>query len=125
MKSFSVLLLLILVSAVLAQLFLPWWSVVPLCLGLAAWRSTSIGGAFLAGLLGAGLSWWLPAVWLNTHGAGLLATRVATLIPLGGNTGLLVLVSGLLLGLAGGLAALSGALFRWAFAPRPAAPAKA
>lgn len=112
-----VLTLLLLIGCSLAQLLLPWWSVVPICLGLAAWRITSRGSAFLAGLLGAGLSWWLPAAWLNTHGAELLAARVATLLPLGGNPWLLVLLSGLLVGLAGGLAALSGALLRRALVP--------
>lgn len=119
MKSIGVLLLLIFVLSSLAQLLLPWWVVLPLCLGLAAWRGASGRAAFLAGLLGVGLSWWLPATWLNLHGAGLLAGRVATLLPLGGNSGLLVLLSGLLAGLVGGLAALAGAWLRAAaFASR-------
>ena len=110
MKSFFILFLLIFVLASLAQLLLlPWWVVLPLCLGLAAWRGTSAGAAFGAGLLGVGLSWWLPAAWLNLHGTGLLAGRVATLLPLGGNPWLLVLLSGLLAGLVGGLATLAGA----------------
>lgn len=115
----SVLLLLILVSTAVAQLLLPWWCIVPICLALAAWRGPTGGQAFLGGLLGVALGWWLPALWLNTHGAGLLAARVATLLPLGGNAALLVLVSGLLAGLVGGLAALSGALLRRAFRPKP------
>lgn len=122
MKKTALLLLLILFSSVLLQLVLPWWSVVPLCLALAAWFRVSGGGAFLAGLLGVGLGWWLPALWLNTHGAGLLAARVATLLPLGSNAGLLVLVGGLLAGLVGGLAALSGALLRRAATHRSAVP---
>lgn len=117
MKSFLSLFLLVFVLSSLAQFFLPWWVVLPLCLGLAAWRGGSAGAAFGAGLLGVGLSWWLPAAWLNLHGAGLLAGRVATLLPLGGNPWLLVLLSGLLAGLVGGLAALAGAWVRTA-APR-------
>ena len=112
MKNTALLLFLIFLGSVLLQLVLPWWCVVPLCLTLAAWLRVSGKSAFLAGLLGVGLSWWLPALWLNTHGAGLLAARVATLLPLGGNTMVLVLVSGLLAGLVGGLAALSGVLLR-------------
>ncbi|RFP66220.1 hypothetical protein D0N36_04165 [Hymenobacter lapidiphilus] len=112
MKSFFILFLLIFVLASLAQLLLPWWVVLPLCLGLAAWRGGSARAAFGAGLLGVALSWWLPAAWLNLNGAGLLAGRVATLLPLGGNSWLLVLLSGLLAGLVGGLAALGGAWLR-------------
>lgn len=115
MNKTALLLLLIFLGSVLLQLVLPWWSVVPLCLALAAWRGPTGGRAFLAGLLGVGLSWWLPALWLNTHGAGLLAARVATLLPLGGNSVLLVVVSGVLAGLVGGLAALSGVLLRRPF----------
>ncbi|RSK49508.1 hypothetical protein [Hymenobacter rigui] len=123
MKKTAFLLLLIFLGSVLLQLVLPWWSVVPLCLALAAWRGPTGGQAFLAGLLGVGLSWWLPAAWLNTHGANLLAARVATLLPLAGQPWLLVLLSGVLAGLAGGLAALSGALLRRAAEPRNALPA--
>ncbi|WP_426490036.1 hypothetical protein [Hymenobacter sp. 102] len=123
MKKTALLLLLIFLGSVLLQLVLPWWSVGPLCLVLAAWLRVSGGGTFLAGLLGVGLSWWLPAAWLNTHGANLLAARVATLLPLGGQPWLLVLLSGVLAGLVGGLAALSGALLRRAAGPRNAVPA--
>jgi hypothetical protein len=31
------------------------------------------------------LSWLLPALWLNTRNDGLLAHRVAQLLPLGGS----------------------------------------
>lgn len=122
MKKTVLLLLLLFVGSALLQLVFPWWSVVPLCLALAAGLRVSGRGAFLAGLLGVGLSWWLPAVWLNTHGAHVLATRVATLLPLGGQPWLLVLLSGVLAGLVGGLAALSGALLRRAATPRNAVP---
>ncbi len=114
MKPFFILFLLIFLLSTLAQLWLPWWVVIPICLGLAAWRRGAAGAAFLAGLRGVALSWWLPAAWLNTHGAALLATRLATLLPLGGSSWLLVLLGGLLAGLVGGLAALSGAWGRGA-----------
>ncbi|RSK42753.1 hypothetical protein [Hymenobacter perfusus] len=120
MKSFGLLFLLVLLACALVQLFLPWWMLVPVCLLLAAWRNPSGGRAFVAGLLGAGFSWWLPAAWLASHGAGLLATRVAMLLPLGGSTPLLVLVSGLLAGIVGGLACLSGTWLRRAVAPKAA-----
>lgn len=118
---FRWLFLLILACCALGQWLLPWWCIVPICFLLAAWRGNSGGRAFLAGLLGAGLSWWLPAVWLNLHGVERLAQRLATLLPLGGSSWALVLVAGLLAGLLGGLAALSGTWTRQALAPRPVA----
>jgi hypothetical protein len=114
MKSFALLTLSILLFCALGQLLLPWWVIVPICFLLAAWRGASGGLAFLAGLVGAGLSWWLPALWLNLHGAERLAQRLATLLPLGGSATLLVLLSGLIVGVVGGLAALSGAWTRQA-----------
>ena len=117
MPRFWLSLLLIFVLASLAQLLLPWWVLVPLCFAVAAWSRLSGGRAFLAGLLGAALSWWLPAAWLATHGAGRLASRLATLLHLGGNAWTLVLVSGVVAGLVGGLAALSGTWARQALRP--------
>ncbi|TGE05408.1 hypothetical protein [Hymenobacter fodinae] len=119
MKSLAVFSLLLLVFCALGQLLLPWWCIVPICFLLTALRGSSGGLAFLAGLFGAGLSWWLPAIWLNQHGVQRLAERLATLFPLGGSVGLLLLLSGLIAGLVGGLAALSGAWARQALAPRP------
>ncbi|RPD46240.1 hypothetical protein DNI29_14650 [Hymenobacter sediminis] len=109
--------LLMFVLASLAQFFLPWWVLVPVCFGVAAWSRLGGGRAFLAGLLGVGLSWWLPAAWFTTHGAERLASRLATLLPLGGNAWTLALVSGVVAGLVGGLAALSGAWARQALQP--------
>ncbi|SNR75496.1 hypothetical protein [Hymenobacter mucosus] len=120
MKSFGLLTLLMLVGCALLQLIMPWWSLVLVCLGLAAWQRPSSGQAFAAGLLGAGLSWWLPALWLTTHGAARLAGRLATLLPLGGNAWLLLALSGVVAGLVGGLAAVSGTWLRQAASPTAA-----
>ena len=114
--------LLILIATAAAQFFLPWWVITPLCLGLAAWQRPTGGRAFLAGLLGAGLPWWLGAAWLHTHGAGLLAGRLASLLALGGNGWLLVLLTGVVAGLVGGMASLAGAWLRRAFASQPIQP---
>ncbi|MBC8082160.1 MAG: hypothetical protein H7Z21_03040 [Hymenobacter sp.] len=112
--------LLILVLAFAAQLFLPWWVITPLCFGLAAWRGMTGGRAFLAGFLGVGLGWLALAGWLSMRNDGLLAHRVAQLLPLGGQSGLLVLATAILGGLIGGLAALAGAWARRAVPPAAA-----
>ena len=99
------------------QLVLPWWSApalaLALCFGLA--RSGRVG--FLAGFVGLGLSWLVPAAWLAFQNNGLLAHRVAQLLPLGGSVPVLVLVATLIIGLTGGLAGLAGCWLREAFAP--------
>lgn len=117
MKSLLLLFLLILILAFLAQLLLPWWVITPLCFGLAAALRGTGGKAFWAGFLGVGLGWLLLAGWLNIQNDGLLAHRVAQLLPLGGQGWLLVLVTAVVGGLVGGLAALAGAWARQAVAP--------
>jgi hypothetical protein len=65
------------------------------------------------------LSWLLPAAWLSYQNDGLLAHRVAQLLPLGGSVPALVLLTSLVAGLVGGLAALAGVWLRQAFRPVP------
>jgi hypothetical protein len=109
--------LLIFVLAFIAQLLLPWWVITPLCFMLAAWRGLSGGRSFLAGFLGIGLGWLVMANWLSLRNDGLLAHRVAQLLPLGGQGWLLVLATAVIGGLVGGLAALAGTWLWQALAP--------
>ena len=113
--------ILILVLSSAAQLDLPWWSlaVVTFGVGLALAPTGKVG--FWAGFAGTALSWLLPAAWLSYQNQGLLAHRVAQLLPLGGSAGALVLLTGTVAGLVGGLAGLAGVWLRLAFGP--AAPA--
>ena len=106
-----VLALLLAVLAAIVQLSLPWWSAVVLAFALCCGQAPSGRAGFLAGFVGLGLSWLVPAAWLAFQNNGLLAHRVAQLLPLGGSVPVLVLVATLVIGLAGGLAGLAG---RWA-----------
>jgi hypothetical protein len=110
---------LIFVLASAVQLDLPWWSlaVVAFAVGLAVTPTGWV--AFWAGFTGAGMSWLLPAAWLSYQNDGLLAHRVAQLLPLGGSVAALVLVAGVVAGLAGGLAALAGVWLRVALRAAP------
>jgi hypothetical protein len=110
--------ILILILAFLAQLFLPWWTIAPLCFVLAAALGGTSGRAFGAGFAGIGLGWLLMAGWLNYSSASILSHRVAQLLPLGGNGWVLVLVTAVLGGLVGGVAALAGCWARQAISPR-------
>lgn len=111
------LLLLIGLLAAGAQLVLPWWTlaVVAFLGGLVLAHTGK--AAFWTGFGGAALSWLLPAAWLAYQNNGLLAHRMAQLLPLGGSVPALILVDGLVAGLVGGMAALAGAWLRAAFRP--------
>ena len=111
--------ILIFVLATAVQLDAPWWSmaVVAFIVGLVIAPTGRV--AFWAGFVGAGLSWLVPAVWLSYQNDSLLARRVAQLLPLGGSAVALVIVTALIAGLVGGLAALAGVWLRVAFRPAP------
>ncbi|MCC3154146.1 hypothetical protein Q3A66_04960 [Hymenobacter sp. BT770] len=115
------LLLLIFVLSTAVQLDLPWWSMAVVAFALGFSLVPSGGAAFGAGFGGAGLSWLVPAVWLAYLNEGLLAHRVAQLLPLGGSAVVLVLVTGVVAGLVGGVAALAGTWLRQAVRPAPQA----
>ena len=107
--------ILILVLSSAAQLDLPWWSLALVAFGVALALAPSGKVGFWAGFVGAALSWVLPAAWLAYQNEGLLAHRVAQLLPLGGSPVALVLATGLVAGLVGGLAGLAGVWVREAF----------
>lgn len=101
----------------LAQYFVPWWGVVALVpFAVAAWRARSAGGAFGAGFLSIALLWAVAAGWQSQANDHLLAGRMAQVLPLGGSTVLLLVVTALLGGLVGGTAAWAGYLGRRAVA---------
>ncbi|ALW84216.1 hypothetical protein AUC43_03360 [Hymenobacter sedentarius] len=114
-------LLLIFVLSTAVQLDLPWWSMAVVAFALGFTLMPSGGAAFGAGFGGAGLSWLVPAAWLAYQNEGLLAHRVAQLLPLGGSAVVLVLVTGVVAGLVGGVAALAGTWLRQAVRPAPQA----
>ena len=111
------LLLLVLLLAATGQLLLPWWSLAGAAFAVGMGLAPTGRAAFWAGFSGAGLSWLLPAAWLTFQNEGLLAHRVAQLLPLGGSAVALVGATGVVAGLVGGLAALAGAWLRQAVRP--------
>lgn len=113
------LLLLILVLSSAVQLDLPWWSLAGVSFAIGFILAPSARAAFGAGFGGAGLSWLIPAAWLAHQNDNLLAGRVAQLLPLGGSAVGLLLLTGVVAGLVGGLAALAGTWLRQAVRPVP------
>lgn len=98
--------------AYFAGLFLPWWVLALIAFGVAALMPQRLGRAFLSGFLAIFLMWSLVAGWLDVQNDNLLSHKVAELLPLGGSSFLLILVSALVGGLVGGFAAMSGASLR-------------
>ena len=89
-----------LVLAVVFSFFLPWWSAM-----LAAF----IGAAFLFIPFLAVFVFWAGYSFLLANGNDfILAKKIAVLLPLGGSPSLLILVTGIVGGLAAGAAGIFG-----------------
>jgi len=107
--------ILIALLCLLLQLFLPWWiCVIVACLVVAMTGSTG-WQAFFAGFLGVGLLWMGYALYRDYITDSVLTRRVAGLFFLT-SPFLLILITGFVGGLMGGLGALTGNYFyQWRF----------
>lgn len=99
--------ILIFLFSLLAQFFLPWWSLALVCFGLAAWKARYGGHAFLAGFGAIGLTWLGAALYWHLFTDGILSQRVANMMTVG-SPWILLAVTVLLGALIGGLSAMSG-----------------
>ena len=111
MKLISSVLLTALFSIALGT-FMPWWSVAIAAFIVSFFIRLRPGIAFLAGFLGLFAGWGLLMVIRNSANDGILANRIAQILPLGGSPGLLILLSAFIGGLVGGLAALTASYLK-------------
>jgi hypothetical protein len=109
---FLIALILTALLAFVAGLYLPWWSIAIVALLVAVLLNQNAGKAFLAGFLGVFLLWGALAWWINMKNEGILASKIASVLPLGGSAIVLILVTGFIGGLVGGFAAMSGSYLR-------------
>jgi hypothetical protein len=110
MKNFLLSLLLTAAAACLLQLFLPWWTIALAAFAVAYFVKQNSFAAFLSAFIAVFLLWVVYAYCLSSANNNLLATKVATLLPLKGNLTALFLSTGLIGGLVSGFAALTGSL---------------
>jgi hypothetical protein len=109
---FLVALLLTALLSFIASLQFDWWviAIVSFIVGILvlqkAWK------AFLAGFAAIFLLWVSLAKWMDAENGGILSQKIASVLPLGGSSVLLILVTGLVGGLVAGFAALSGSYLR-------------
>jgi len=111
---FLVKFILIVVLTGAAQLFLPWWSIMAIAFLVGFGLPASGINSFLAGFLGVGLLWAGYAYWIDNETVSILTNKITALFELQSNA-LLILLTGVVGGLAAGFGALSGTLFRKIF----------
>lgn len=92
-------------------LILPWWVIVPIGVVSGAVAPSGAFNSFVSGFLGVGLVWMGYAWKLNVENDSSFSKIILEIIPLGDSL-VLVIVIGLISGLSGGLATMTGALIR-------------
>ncbi len=102
----------------LAEMFLPWWSVVGCAFLVGLLLPTKGFNDFLSGFLGVGLLWLIFAWMVDAETNSILTRQMAPMLFLN-NALVVVAVTGLLGGLAGGFGALSGSQLRRIFMQEP------
>ncbi len=95
-----------------AGLYLPWWSIAIASFLVALVVHQKAGKAFLSGFLGVFILWAGLAWWIDIKNNGVLSKKIASILPLGGNALLLILLTGFVGGLVAGLAAMSSSYIR-------------
>lgn len=98
--------------AFLGGMYMQWWSLAIAAFLIALLVPQKSGKAFLSGFLGVFLLWSILAWWIDIRNEGILAKKIAAVLPLGGNEYLLILVTAFLGGFVAGFAALSGSFLR-------------
>ena len=112
----------ILVTALLSfvsGLYLPWWGIAIGAFLVSAAIPQKPGFSFLSGFLGVFLLWEVLAWWIDNKNNGILSQKIAVLIPLGGSTVLLIVITSLVGALVAGSAALAGCYARRLVYPQP------
>jgi hypothetical protein len=102
---------LIAILSFLTQLFLPWWSLAIVAFGCSFFLGKKAAQTFLIGFLACGLVWLLMALFIHFSKGDVMTDRIAVLLSLP-SSWLLYLISFLIAGIVGGLAALSGFYLR-------------
>ncbi|MFD2914287.1 hypothetical protein [Psychroserpens luteus] len=97
----------IIIAVILSQ-FLPWWSVMVAGFVSALFFSLKRAAVFFVPFLAIFCFWAVYAFMVSSVNDFTLAKKIALLLPLGGNAYLLILVTGLVGGLAAGVAAVFG-----------------
>lgn len=95
------------IALLLAQV-LPWWSVMLASFLTAIIFTLKKSAVFFVPFLAIAIFWMLYAFWLSNANDFMLSKKIAVLLPLQGNPYLLILVTGIVGGLAAGIAAIFG-----------------
>jgi hypothetical protein len=107
--------LIILILSFASSYFLPWWVAAVIAFLAAVFIGKTSGRSFWSGFGAVFVVWVILALFKSIPNDNILASRVIQLFPLPHNWVLLLVITALIGGLVGGMAALSGILMKKAF----------
>ena len=113
-SDFLIKLLLFMVIGGLAHTVLPWWGMALACFLLSFMIAENRGSAFFAAFLAIFIIWFAHAAYIDFGNEHLLSQRVIKLFPLPESSILLLIITGVLGGIAAGSAAMAGRQIRLA-----------
>ena len=93
-------------------LYLPWWGIAIAAFAVGIMIPQKPFYSFLSGFIGVFLLWEILAWWIDNKNNGILSQKIAQILPLGGSTVLLILITSLIGALVAGLAALAASYLR-------------
>lgn len=99
------------VLAFLLSFVLPWWSVMTAALATSLFLPLKKAAVFFVPFFAILVFWGIYSFILSSSNDYTLAKRIAVLLPLGGNPYVLMLVTGIVGGVAAGVAAVFGKQF--------------
>ena len=97
----------VLVFGLIAGLALPWWGIGVAGFVGGVWKAPSAWKALGAGFGGAGILWLAAAGYIHLQSGGILTVKIAGIAGLS-HPSLLVVLTGMIGGLAGALAVVAG-----------------
>lgn len=109
---FLVAVILTAILSFLGGLFLPWWSLVIAAFIGGVLIHQSAFRAYFAGFLGVFLLWSGLAWWTDNANESILSLRIAQLFPGPDTAFFIIVLTGLVAGIVGGLGALTGHFLR-------------
>jgi len=109
--------------AFVTGLYMPWWGIAIAAFLVSAAIPQKPAFSFLSGFLGVFLLWEVLAWWIDSKNNGILSQKIASVLPLGGSSVLLIVITSIIGGLVAGFAALAGTYMRRLIYP-PTSPAE-
>ena len=108
MKTKSINFIITVIIAIILSQFLPWWSVMIAAFISAVLTPLKKASVFFIPFLAIALFWMVYSFSLSSANDYILAKKIAVLLPLSGNQFLLILVTGVVGGIAAGVSGIFG-----------------